>query len=819
MVDIPNMDTRTFSYAIPDEFRYDIKIGLPVLVPFGNLGVINAYIVGFGDYMPDGIKPKAIYELLDTEPVFDMEYLKFLEWVSEYYCCTLPTVMSAAIPENFFSKTKRIVRLLTDDFNDFKLSKNEEKLCQIFLENRFRNKFGMTGDDCHAELVSASLNVSFLQKTAKLPSSKFYEALRKLKLKKIIEIENIIELKTTKAKTERYIKSLSKNTDNKRHLAILKQLPEDEINLNEFLKIAKTTLATLKKLEENKNIEIFEKDIYRNPLSIFEEEKQEDFFKLTDQQKNAVEKISKAIDNQETEPILLYGVTGSGKTEVYFNAIQKVIEKGKNVIFLAPEIPIASQLAKRLAKRFGINDVAIWHSSVSEGEKYDVYQKLRNNQIKIIAGARSAIFAPVKNLGLIIIDEEHEGSYKQTTPNPRYNAKTLAIKRAELNKASIILGSATPDVLTYYKAVNTDRVIRLPERYGPNTLPTVSIIDMKQEIYNGNKSIFSRALRNAVEQNLKDKKQTILLINRRGYATSAFCNACGHTVECKKCAIPLILHKSSNSLKCHYCNYEKSILEFCPECGEPINYYGLGTQRIEEDIKKYFPEARIARIDSDILTKKNAHIELLNDFSDGKIDILVGTQMIAKGLDNPNVTLVGVIMADNSFNFPDFRSSERGFQLLTQVAGRAGRGDFEGRVYFQTYSPDFFALQNAQKQDYQGFYNQEIKDREILAYPPFSQVIRLVSSSENEFRAERTAQEIAYRLKEITQKQGIDEKLEVLGPSSCLISKIKNEYRFQILIKNRLEKKGHFLITRFVKKIVVPEDIKLMVDIEPLDIL
>ncbi len=803
IVNIANLDLRTFSYIIPDELRDIIKIGQPVLVPFGTQGVINAFIVGFGDYLPEGIRAKSIYEILDPSPVFDLEHLKFLEWVSSYYCCSLPAVIEAALPMNFFAKSKRIAYLVNKDVSMLKLTKNLEKVFNILLS-------------------SDEMPVATLQKRAKLPSSKFYEALRKLKKHKILDIKTVIKEKSQKQQYQKTIKLIHKENVTKRQLELLNQLESigSECLIIEFEKKVKTTRATLLKLEKIGNVEIIENEVYRNPLKIFENEEREAFPELNFEQKMAFARVEKAIDEQESDPLLLHGITGSGKTEVYFNAIKKTLSEGKTVVFLAPEIPIASQLAQRLARRFGTEEVAIWHSSVSEGEKFDVWQRLKSGKIRIIIGARSAIFAPIKNLGLIVIDEEHESTYKQTSPNPRYNAKTLAEKRAQNEKATLVLGSATPDISTYYKALNTNRIISLTERFGKSNLAKAIVVDMKQELGNANRSLFSRILKESLTNNLAQKKQSILLINRRGFATTTLCQGCGETVECQKCAIPLILHKPSGTLRCHYCNYERGLITICPTCGsDAIRYYGVGTQKVEEAAKRAFPDAIIARMDSDILSKKNAHIEVLNSFLNGEIDILIGTQMIAKGLDNPNVTIVGVLLADSSFNLPDYRASERGFQLLTQVAGRAGRGDFEGKVFFQTYAPDFFAIENAKQQDYNKFYKEEIKHRLELDYPPYSQIIRLIISSENNFKAERMAQEVAMRLKDLVNAQGIVEKLEINGPASCVIAKIKDEYRFQIIIKNRIEEKGHFMITSFIKKLSVANDVKVLIDVDPTDML
>ena len=806
LVDIAQLDTRTFSYKLPADLKNKIQVGQIVLVPFGMQGTVNAFVVGFTNYVPDGIKIKEIYEIAEEEPVFTLEYLHFLECVANYYCTSLQNVIETAVPSAFVAKIKKNVVLLNypDKPEDF--SKDELKILQILSDK-------------------TKLSQSALLKSSKLTSAKFYSALRRLKNKCCIEI--ISETKeTAKAKMQKFVSYInSENVNSKRQLEVLDRIKEfcegGKKLLSEVQICAKTTTSTLKKLAESGNIKISEEQTVRNPLSIFSNVPREKLAQLNEEQNYAYKAISQAIDRKETEPILLYGITASGKTEVYFHLIDKVINEGKNVIFLVPEIALASQLAKRFAAKFGINDVAIWHSSISDGEKYDVWQKIKQNKIKIIIGARSAIFAPLQNLGLIIIDEEHESTYKQTGANPRYDARFVARRRAKLENAMILCGSATPDIKSYYEAVNSNRLIVLTKRYNEVKLPQVKIVDMRFEHSQGAyKSIFSGVLRREIEQNLEDKKQTILLVNRRGFATTTTCQSCGYIAECPKCSIPLIYHKQTNSLRCHYCNYSRPPMTVCPECGEEtMRNFGLGTQKVEEYTRKDFPNAKIARLDSDVMARKNLHIDILNRFMAGEIDILIGTQMIAKGMDNPNVTLVGVMLADQSFTLPDYRASERGFQLLTQVAGRAGRGDFAGKVIFQSYAPDFFALKNAKQQDYKTFYAQEIQNRYELAYPPYSSLIRFIISSKMEFRAEKIAMEIAMRLCELTSTRGIDEKLEILGPSPCIISKINNEYRFQILIKNRLGDKGHFLITSFIKSLKIPSEIKFLIDVDPTEML
>lgn len=728
LVNITGLGVKTYSYLIPDEMREKIQIGQAVLVPFGRQGNVNAFIVGFGDYLPEGIKAKKVSKILDEKPLFTLEYLKLLEWVANYYCSDFVTVLNMAIPLKLIDKN---------------------------------------------------------------------------------------------SKTEKSIEFITTEGATKRQIEILEHLKgKGKLSLIEFEKLAKTTRATINKLETLGCVKVLDEEIYRNPLEIFKDCKKEDLYELSKEQEKIYKSIAKLTKNTPNKPLLIHGVTASGKTEVYFKLIDDTIKAGKNVLFLVPEIALASQLTKRLACKFGTKDVAIWHSSISEGERYDVWQKLYKDEIKILAGARSAVFAPLANIGLIIIDEEHENAYKQTTPNPRYDARTVVQKLAEFHNCPLILGSATPDVTTYYKAENSGNLFDMPNRFNNAPVAKTYVINMQNNSKQAYRGVISVQLQKAIEETLEKKQQVILLINRRGFSTYTQCEACGKVIECEHCSIPMIWHSEKREMKCHYCNRTKSFPDACPECGsDALRNSGAGTQKIEILIKELFKDARIERIDSDILTKKNAHIELLDKFQNGEIDILIGTQMIAKGLDNPNVTLVGVISADASFNMPDFRASERGFQLLTQVAGRSGRGAFSGSVIFQTYNPDFYALESAKAQNYKEFYDTEIKTREEFDYPPFAQVIRIILSSENNFRAEKSAQEIALRLSTIIDKQGVSERLIIMGPTACVIERIKGMYRFQILIKNKMDEKGHAFISRFLNQISVPKDIKLAIDVDPIDIL
>lgn len=726
LVNIKGLGVKTFSYAIPEEMKEKLKIGQAVLVPFGRQGLINAFVVGFSDYIPAQIKAKKINKILDEKPLFSLDYLKLLEWVANYYACDFVTVLNTAIPLKLIEKGSKV------------------EMCIELIDDNIE---GVT-------------------------------------------------------KRQREILELLKS--------------EGKCSLTNFEKKAHTTRATIKKLE--KFVKISEEEVFRNPLEIFADEKIEPLYELNDEQNRVYQKVKEKKDSKF--PILIHGVTASGKTEVYFKLIKDTIDEGKNVLFLAPEIALASQLTRRLAKKFGTKDVAIWHSSISDGERYDVWQKLYRDEIKILAGVRSAVFAPLKNIGLIIIDEEHENAYKQTNPAPRYDARIIASKLAQYHNCPLLLGSATPDIQTYYRALNTNNLLEMPTRFNNAPVAKTSVINMQENSKQAYRGVISVQLQKAIEETLEKGQQVILLINRRGFSTYTQCRACGEVLECENCSIPLIWHSSEGVLKCHYCGRTKSFPSTCPNCeSDALKNSGTGTQKIEMFIKELFKTAKVERIDSDILSKKNEHIKLLNKFQNGEIDILVGTQMIAKGLDNPNVTLVGVISADESFNMPDFRASERGFQLLTQVAGRAGRGKYVGKVIFQTYNPDFYAFESARKQNYKEFYDTEINAREAFDYPPYSKLFRFVLSCENVFRAEKAAMEIALRLNEMIKKAGISERLIVLGPTPCIIEKIRNSYRFQIIVKNKADEKGHMFITRFIKGVSVPKDIKLTIDVDPVDIL
>lgn len=571
--------------------------------------------------------------------------------------------------------------------------------------------------------------------------------------------------------------------------------------------------AIVKTLEKNGYVEIVEKKIERNPLANKKIEKTKNL-KLTDEQKNAYDKVVLDMIINSYEQFLLYGVTGSGKTEVYLQLIGEALKQEKTAIVLVPEISLTPQMINRFIARFNKDEIAVLHSKLSIGERYDEWNKIKEGKAKIIIGARSAIFAPTENIGIIIIDEEHDSSYKSEAI-PKYDAKEIAKRIAKENNCPLVLGSATPDLITYYKAQQGKvTLLELSKRANNSKLPEVEIVDLKMELANGNRSMLSTKLYGEIEQNLKQHRQTILFLNRRGFSTFIMCRECGYTVKCKNCNISMTYHKTENKLKCHYCGYEENVVTVCPEChSTKIRYFGTGTQKLEQEINKLFPEASTIRMDIDTVTKKNSHEEILNKFKNENIDILIGTQMVVKGHHFPNVTLVGVIAADSSLNIDDYRANERTFQILTQVAGRAGREQLDGKVIIQTYNPDNFSIICAQKQDYKMFYNTEIALREQLKYPPFCDIILIGFNSLNE----KEIIEASTRVYNYLKARLGEQEFYVLKPMPSPIDKIQNRFRWRIIIKGNMTESANSVINTCLKKFYDSnyKNTRISVDVNP----
>ncbi len=502
---------------------------------------------------------------------------------------------------------------------------------------------------------------------------------------------------------------------------------------------------------------------------------------LTSEQQNAVSEITAAIDGNTHERFLLHGVTGSGKTEVYMRAAQNCIDHGRSVIMLVPEISLTTQIIDRFIGRFGAERIAVLHSKLSMGERYDEWMRIRSGQVDIVIGARSAVFAPLENPGLIIIDEEHETTYKSDM-TPKYDTVEVALKRLQTHKGVLVCGSATPSVVTTYRAEQgIYKKLMLTERYNRVALPDVEVVDMRQELKNGNKSMISQMLYDEIGEILRQGKQIILFLNRRGYSTFISCRECGTVLECPHCGISLTYHKENDRARCHYCGHEIVPPKQCPECGSKyIRYFGVGTEKVEETVKEMFPDAAVERLDLDSVRKKGSIDAMLSRFRKGKTDILIGTQLVAKGLDFRNVGLVGIISADVTLHIPDFRSPERTFQLITQAAGRAGRGDDVGRVIIQSYTPENYAVQRASAQDYSGFYEEEVQLRQLMGYPPYSDLFQVVFAAKNESDARNGAQRW---YEQITGIMCEEDGLNVFRPQPAPMNKIKETYRYCMLIK------------------------------------
>ncbi|MEO2498280.1 primosomal protein N', partial [Enterococcus faecalis] len=572
--------------------------------------------------------------------------------------------------------------------------------------------------------------------------------------------------------------------------------------------------ALLNEAAKNGWLTFIEKEAYRDPFANQTFEKTT-ALSLNAEQQVAVETILQSVQEQQSQTYLLEGITGSGKTEVYLQVIAEVLNQGKTAIMLVPEISLTPQMVQRFKSRFG-EHVAVMHSGLSQGEKYDEWRKIERGEAEVVVGARSAIFAPIENIGVIIIDEEHEASYKQEE-TPRYHARDLAIWRSEYHHCPVVLGSATPSLESRARAQkNVYQRLRLTQRANQAaTLPTIDVVDMRQEVENGNVSSFSMSLQEKLQERLEKNEQSVLLLNRRGYSSFVMCRDCGYVLPCPNCDISLTLHMDSKTMKCHYCGHEERIPYRCPNCGQDkIRYYGTGTQKVEEELQTLLPDSRILRMDVDTTRRKGAHEKILRTFGEGQADILLGTQMIAKGLDFPNVTLVGVLNADTALNLPDFRSSERTFQLLTQVSGRAGRAEKPGEVIIQSFNPEHYAIQLAKAQDYEDFYTKEMYIRHRGNYPPYYFTVQITASHPEENEAAKQMFQIATKL-----KQGLSPQAILLGPTPNAIMRVNNRYFYQVIIKYKQEP----MLQPLLKEILTDTQratargLKLSIDAEPMN--
>ena len=686
------------------------------------------------------------------------------------------------------------------DFEVKDISKVEEKDFidepKVRLAQWMATRYFCNISDCIKLMLPPGTGTNNIENRAKEKLARF------VRLKKSIdEIEIDIENKIIKS--DKQIRAL-------RALGKIDDIPSKDLEA-----LADVSSAILKTLEKNGYIELYEHAIDRNPF-LHKVITSTHNLELTQEQKNAYTAVENAIDDLMYSEFLLFGVTGSGKTEVYIQLIEKVLNNGKSSIMLVPEISLTPQTVDRFIARFGQDKIAVLHSKLSVGERYDQWYKIKNGEAKIVIGARSAMFAPVNDLGLIIIDEEHDTSYKSETA-PRYNVKDIARYLANEYSVPIVFGSATPDMDTFYRASLGDiELLELTKRANNASLPNINIVDMRRELANGNRSSISMDLYKCIDQNIRDKKQTILFLNRRGYSTFVMCRDCGYVAKCKYCNIAMTFHSKENRLRCHYCGYEILPFNVCPNCNSKcIKYSGSGTQKLEEEINKMFPQAKTIRMDVDTVTKKNSHEDILNRFKNENIDILIGTQMVVKGHHFPNVTLVGVIFADGSLNIDDYRANERTFQILTQVAGRAGREQNKGNVIIQTYNPDNLSIEYSKKQDYKLFYDTEIMIRKQLKYPPFCDIMLIGFSSENENNVIQSAKFMYKCLKD----KIINEKLQIIlyKPVPAPVDKIKNKFRWRVIVKCKFDDNIIGALNSALKELngLNYKDVKTILDLNP----
>lgn len=759
--------SRIYHYLAEDSSH--IKLGVRVLVPFGGGNkTCEGYVVGFVDKTDYEGELKKIKSVVDKEPILSAERITLAKYISKTCLVSMAQAIRLLLPPALKVKTEIRAELLNSDTEG--LTEVQKNVVSI--------------------LVSAQKDIEIkkLMQAAGLKSKSVLNTLEKKGVIRLFEKmvggsgDKMRQFATVILEESHYDYALSElyAASPKAAKAFEVLSEQGSMLLTDLLLQADCGRSSVGLLEKRGYIIIEEKQIFRRPTEIGE--KRDLPKKPTEEQQKAIDYINDSLSSGKQETIVLHGVTGSGKTEVFLHAAAECIRQGKNAIILVPEISLTPQMAERVTGRFG-RTVALLHSGLSMGERYDEWCRIKNGEVKLVVGARSAIFAPFDNIGLIIVDEEHDDSYKSES-SPCYSAVNVALFRGKQYSSTVILASATPSVSTYYKAEQgIYKKLELPDRINNQKMPDVTIVDMRRELAAGNKSMLSRRLIDEIAENLNNRQQTILFLNRRGFSTFVTCRSCGFVAKCPHCDISLTYHSDLGRLVCHYCGYEINNLYTCPECDSPhIRYFGTGTQKVEDELKKIFPDVSVIRMDADTTSGRHAHQNILGRFEKEKIDVLIGTQMVTKGIDFPLVTLVGVINADMMLNMDDYRAAERSFSMLTQVSGRAGRGDIKGRAIIQSYNPAAPALQLARTQDYKRFYSGEINLRKMLNNPPFVRIINIVISGENEIETENYARYINSVLKECLKKYNV-KCADYFQPAKSPLSKIKNKYRYRILIK------------------------------------
>lgn len=760
----PTAVRQPFTYQIPDHLQEKIETGVRVWVPFQKRKSIGVVVKLHSD-TPD-FNTRNVEQILDERPILTPETMKLTEWIHRFYYCGWGEVIQAALPAGLNFYSEKYLRIK----NNPDLEKLDSEDANIIEEVAEKESYLLK--EAKKRWSAASIN--------KLQKRGYLEVREEPELKVAPSTSKLWEW-TPEAETEKVLGLIDEHREQDKmykwvealELLHMLGLPEFHKNLSRHELLDSYTLNRI--ADEGL---ISAREVESTDISFKYEYEPSALKKLNDEQESALSEIKTALEHEKFANYLLFGITGSGKTEVYIHALREVLEKGKGGLVLVPEIGLTPQIVKRFYQIFG-DDIAVLHSRLTVREKYDAWRSLQKGEKRIAIGARSAVFAPVQNLGLIIVDEEHDASYKQEDPAPRYHARDVAIMRGTINDAAVVMGSATPSMVTLYGAKKgKSKLLSLTKRPLDAKLPEVKVLDLKQ-YRSAMKGPVAIPLYERIKESVDKNEQAILLYNRRGYASFLQCETCGHIPECPNCSVSLTYHKSKRQLRCHYCGYAVRRPDVCGECGKPdLESMGSGTQQLEEQISDIFPEARLLRMDFDTTSGRDAHADILAKFARKEADILVGTQIVGKGLDFPDVTVVGVINADTELAFPTFRAGERMYQLLSQVAGRSGRADKEGKVYFQTWQADHPALKAAKNHDYKEFARRELAYRKMLKYPPYSRIIRFAFKGKREQRVQRVARVFTETL--IEQVGGFD---SVLGPSPSAVSKVQKFYRWETLLK------------------------------------